>query len=71
MGNKKIFISIFISESWLLSFEDLVGLPKVVVLSKDWASVVEGFEKIIDSDKTTTDIIAKNNLKGKVDGLEG
>ena len=41
------------------------------MLAKDWAPVVEGFEKIIDLDKIATDIVAKNNLKGKVDGLEG
>ena len=40
------------------------------MLAKDWAPVVEGFKKIINLDKIATDIVAKNNLKGKVDSLE-
>ena len=40
------------------------------MLAKDWASVIEGFEKIINSDKTATDVVVKNNLKEKVDSLK-
>ena len=40
------------------------------MLAKDWAPVIEGFEKIINSDKAATDVVAENNLKEKVDSLK-
>ena len=40
------------------------------MLAKYWAPVIEDFEKIINSDKAATDVVAKNNLKEKVDSLK-